>query len=220
MKKTLLVGLVVGTLAPAAGEAAAQGVGIAARAGLVGIGLEGAVAFSPRVQARAGFGILPFEPDPTIDEIVWRLEVPKSWYNVGLDVYLAGELRIGGGMLFKPDDPTLEATPSSSVDIGGGTFTPAQIGTLRGTLASRTKAPYAILGVGKMTGRGLGLFVDVGVALLGDPHIELVSEDGTLSGLPELRSYLDAEEARLENEAPDYIRYWPFLSVGVKLGFG
>jgi len=220
MKNMLFAGLVVGTLGIAAGETAAQGVGIAARAGLVGVGIEGAVAFSPRVQARAGFGILPFEPDPTIDDIVWRLKVPKSWYNVGLDFYLAGELRVGGGVLFKPDDPTLEATPSSSVDIGGRSFTPQEIGTLKGALASRTRAPYAILGLGKMTGLGVGLYVDAGVALLGDPHIELDAEGGSFSDLVELQSRLDAEATRLENDAPDYIRYWPFLSVGVKLGFG
>ncbi len=220
MKKTLYMGLVIGALGASAADAAAQGFGVAARAGLVGIGLEGAVSLAPRVQARAGFGILPFEPDPTIDDIVWRLEVPRSWYNIGLDIYLAGELRVGGGVLFKPDDPTLEATPTSAVDIGGRTFTPLEIGTLKGTLASRTKAPYAILGVGKMTGRGLGLFVDVGVALLGDPHIQLEAEGGSFSDLAELRSRLDAEATRLESSAPDYIRYWPFLSVGVKLGLG
>lgn len=218
MRKVMLLCAAVVAVVPAGVRA--QGFGVGARVGLVGIGAEAAVGVASRVAVRGGVGLLPFETTTTIDDITYTLELPRTWYNVGVDFFLGGPFRLGGGVLFKPDDPTLEATPTANVDVGGQTFTPEQIGTLRGTFVSRDRAPYAMVGLGRHTTRGFGLFLDAGVALLGEPEVTLESVGGTFSDQEELNARLAAEADQVERDSGDYLRAWPFLSVGVKLGIG
>lgn len=197
--------------------AAAQGLGIAARVGTLGLGGEAAVALTERVVVRGGLGLTPFEPTATFDDIDVTLTLP-TWYNVGVDLYLNGALRFGGGMLFKADDPELTGTFNAPQDIGGTTFTPAEIGTLRGVIDSSDSVPYVLLGFGKHTAPGIGLFLDLGVAFLGDPDVTLTSEGGTLSDDPSMQSALDQEAQDFEDDMRTYLRFWPILSLGLRIG--
>lgn len=214
----LLACAVAVAAAPAALHA--QGLGIGARIGTVGIGVDGALALGPNLAIRVGLGLLPFEPTSEIDDVEYTLELPRTWTNVGVDVYVAGPFRIGGGVLFRPDDVGLRATPTSDVEFGDATFTPEEVGTIVGTLASRSAAPYAVLGLGRLTELGVSLFLDAGVAFMGDPQVTLSSVGGTLSDEPVLESAIAEEVERFEEDAGAYLRFWPFLSIGVKLGVG
>lgn len=218
MKKTMLLFAIIAAIAPAG--LSGQAVGLGARLGSVGIGLDAALGVGSRVALRAGFGLLPFEPTSEIDDVEYTLELPRAWYNLGVDLYLAGPLRIGGGVLFRPDDLMLRATPTSNVEIGSRTFNPVEIGTILGTLASRARAPYAIVGVGRHTDVGFGLYLDAGLAFIGDPEVTLDSVGGTYSDQNELEMHLAAEATRVEEDAGAWLRFWPFLSLGVKLGMG
>lgn len=214
---SLLV-LVVVALAGTVQGLSAQGVGVGLRAGFVGIGAEAALGLSESLVLRGGLGLTPFTRSSTIDEIEFEVELPDSWYNVGFDFYPSSSFRLGAGILFKTDGPTLTAKPATVLDIGGREFTPEEIGTLNGTLVSGDKAPYAIIGFGRHTDLGFGLFVDIGVARLGDPEIELDVTGGSFQDQGELRQRLDAEETRLEDDAGRYLSLWPFLSVGLRFG--
>ncbi|NIR80887.1 MAG: hypothetical protein GWO00_21790, partial [Gemmatimonadetes bacterium] len=66
--------------------------------------------------------------------------------------------------------------------------------TLTGRIHSGERAPYLLVGFGKHTAPGFGLFLDVGAAFTGDPEVTLDAEGGTFSDQAEL-------EARLEEEA-------------------
>jgi hypothetical protein len=217
MRKTILA-LTLVTLVGLAPSASAQGVGIAGRAGTVGIGVEGALGLSPNLVVRGGLALMPFEFESTIDDIDFTVELPDSWYNIGLDFYPTGSFRIGGGMLFKSEGPTLTGEPTTSVDIGGVDYTPEELGTLHGSLVSGDTAPYVLIGFGNHTDAGFGFFVDLGVAFLGDPEIELDAQGGSYPDQAELRRQLDLQETELEDEAGQYLSYYPFLSVGVRFG--
>lgn len=200
---------------PVAGQ-----LGIAARAGTLGIGGEAALALSDRLVLRGGIGLMPFEVTTTFDGIEAELELPGSWYNVGVDLYLNGAMRVGGGFLFRPDDPRLTATPTEPVDIGGRTFTPEEIGVLTGVLGSETRAPYLLVGFGKHTSSGFGLSLDVGVAFTGDPDVTLDAQGGTFSDQAELDARLDQEAQDFEDDMKGYLRFWPIVSLGARLGLG
>jgi len=219
MKKLTLVlsaaAIVAGPVA-----ASAQGFGVAARAGTLGLGAEAAVGLGESVAVRGGLGLVPFELNATIDEMAVNLELPRTWYNVGLDLYLNGAFRMGGGMLFKPDDPTLTGDFTTSQDIGGRTFTPDEIGTLTGIVDSQDSAPYVLIGFGKHTSSGVGLSLDLGLAFLGDPDVSLASEGGTFSDQAELQSRLDQEAQNFEDDMRTYLRYWPILNLGLRIGVG
>jgi hypothetical protein len=199
---------------------AAQGVGLGFRAGTLGFGAEAAVGLGERVVARGGIGWNPYEPDISLSEIDVTAVLP-TWYNAGLDVYLNGALRVGAGFLFKPDDPTLSAVFTQNQEVGGQTFTPQQIGTLVGVIDSRDEVPYILLGFGRHTLPGVGLFVDFGVAFLGEPDFRLDAEGGSLdSDSGPLRDALDTEAQEFEDDAGSYLRFWPILNLGLRIGVG
>lgn len=194
--------------------------GIAARAGTLGIGAEGALGLGERVVLRGGFGVSSLEASTTFDDLSVDLTLPESWYNVGIDIYLNGAMRLGGGILFKPDDPTLTGSFTDPVDIGGRTFTPGELGSLTGTIESAGQVGYALLGFGKHTDRGFGLSIDFGVAFFGDPNVALTAQGGTFSDAVELESRLAAEAQAFEDDMKTYLRFWPVLSLGLRLGTG
>lgn len=209
----LAVGLAVPT--PAASQ-----LGIAARAGTLGVGGEAAVGLGDRVVLRGGVGLSLIEPSTTFDGVRVDLALPERWSNVGIDLYLNSALRIGGGVLFKSEDPTLTATLEEPVDIGGRTFSPAELGSLVGTVQGSDRAGYALIGFGKHTASGFGLFLDLGLAFLGDPEVDLDASGGTFSDLVELEARLEQEAQDFEDDMKTYLRFWPILSLGLRLGFG
>jgi hypothetical protein len=217
MKKTVLALAAVALLA-VPGVAEAQ-LGIAGRVGTLGVGGEAALGFGDIV-IRGGMGLAPLEPTATIDDIEVTLKLPEKWYNIGVDLYLGSAFRIGGGMLFKSEDPTLEGVLTATTDIGGRAFTPDELGTLTGTLDSEDKAPYVLIGFGKHTAKGIGLFLDLGVAFTGDPEITLDATGGTFSDATALRGYLDTEAANFEEDVGSYLKYWPILNIGLRIGVG
>ncbi|MDX1648142.1 MAG: hypothetical protein R3304_13435 [Longimicrobiales bacterium] len=218
MKRLLHAVVTVGLLLlpyPAAGQ-----LGVAARVGSLGIGAEAAVGLSDRLVARGGIGLVPLELSTSFDGVDVDLELPDSWYNVGLDLYLNGALRVGGGLLIRPDDPTVTGAFQDPVDIGGRTFTPEEIGTLTGTLATEGRAPYLLVGFGKHTDTGFGLSLDVGVVFSGNPDVTLDARDGIFSDQAELEIRLQQEAQDFEDDMKGYLRFWPIASLGLRLGVG
>lgn len=203
--------------APRAADA--QSFGVAPRAGTLGLGADLALELGPRVVARGGVGVMPFEFTGTFDDIEMTLELPSTWYNVGVDLYLTGVVRIGAGLMVKSEDPTLSATPTEPLEVGSQTFSPDQIGTLSGTLDSGRQAPYVLIGFGKHT-RGIGLTLDLGVAFQKETRVTLDASGGTLSEDPGFRAELEAEARSFEEDLPTYIDLWPVLSLGVRIGLG
>ena len=207
-KRTFIAALVGGLLLtplPASGQ-----IGVAARAGTLGIGGEAALNISDRLVVRGGIGLVPLTVSTTFDGIDVELELPDSWYNLGLDLYLNSAFRIGAGFLFRPDDPTLTGDLQGPVDVGGLTLTPEQIGTLT----------YLLVGFGKHTSSGFGLSLDVGAAFTGDPQVTLDASGGTFSDQPELDARLQQEAQDFEDDMKGYLKVWPILSLGVRLGIG
>ena len=199
---------------------AAQGFGLGARIGTIGLGGEAAVALGERVVVRGGVGFNPVDFDQTFGEIDVTAELP-TWYNIGLDAYLNGALRFGAGVLFKPDDPTLIGVFTQDQEIGGQTFTPQQIGRMVGVIDYKDQVPYALIGFGKHTAPGVGLFVDFGLAFMGEPEFQLDAVGGSLNSQSgPLRTALDAEEQEFEDDAGSYLRFWPILNLGLRIGVG
>jgi hypothetical protein len=217
--RPLLCGILGMALLVAPRAVEAQAFGVAPRAGTLGLGADVGLELGNRLVARAGVGVLPFEFTGTFDDIDMTLELPRTWYNVGVDLYLTGVVRVGGGLMFKSGDPLLSATPTQPLEIGDQTFTPDQIGTLSGTLDSGRQAPYVLIGFGKHT-RGIGLTLDLGLAFQKETQVTLDASGGTLSDDPDFRAELETETQRFEDDLPTYIDLWPILSLGLRIGLG
>lgn len=215
-RATILAVTCAVVLAP--GNAASQ-VGIAARGGTLGVGGELAVGLSDRVVARGGFGVFRFTASTAFQGISVDVDLPETSYNGGLDFYLNNAFRIGGGILVRPDDVLLRGTSDGPVEIGGTTLTPAELGTLTGRFASRERAGYALIGFGKHVAPGFGLSLDVGAAFTGEPTVTLEAEGGSYPA-DQLATLLAAESMDFERDMKSYLKIWPILSLGLRVGFG
>jgi hypothetical protein len=228
MKKSLFV-LATAALVALPGTASAQGFGIAGRAGTLGVGAEAALGLSDAFVIRGGLGLLPIETD--ISDLVdvgtnakVNLTFPKTWVNIGADLYLGGSMRIGGGILFKPDNPEVEGslTAGGKFEIGGKEYTVSEVAAVKGTLNAKKQVPYFLVGFGKHTKSGIGLFLDVGGAYLGDNALELsATGNPAVINSADFQTRLNQEEKDILEELPVWARkFWPILSIGIKLGIG
>jgi hypothetical protein len=215
----LLCAALVVTLAATPRNVDAQSIGVAPRAGTLGLGADLGLELGGRLVMRGGVGVMPFEFSGTFDDIEMTLELPKTWYNVGLDLYLTSVMRLGGGVIFKSEGPKLSANPTAPLEIGNQLYTPDEIGTLTGTLDSGGQAPYVLVGFGKHT-RGVGLTLDLGVAFQKETRVTLDASGGILSDDPTFRQELETEARNFEDDLPTYIDLWPILSLGVRIGLG
>jgi len=218
MKKFLYLSLLAAVVAGP--EASSAQLGVGGRVGTLGAGVEGAIGLSDRIVFRGGVGLSTLKANTTFDGIDVELSLPESWYNIGIDLYLTNTIRIGGGVLFKPDDPTLTGTFDAPVDIGGRTFTPSEIGTLTGRIESNDKAAYALIGFGRHTSSGIGISLDVGAAFLGTPSVSLAAEGGTFSDVTELNARLEQEARDFEDDMKAYLQVWPILNLVIHIGIG
>jgi hypothetical protein len=210
--------------------ASAQGFGVAARAGTLGLGAEAALGLSDNLVVRGGIGLFPIETDATRFWDVGQgvdatLKFPDTWYNVGVDLYLGGSFRIGGGMLYKPDDPSVTATLQSTgeIEIGGETYTASDVSEVVGSLSMKDSAPYVLIGFGKHTSPGIGLFLDLGVAFLGDSQVTLEATEGNplIIDSEPFQQRLRQEEQNLDSDLPGWAKkYWPIASIGLRVGVG
>ncbi|MDH5591023.1 MAG: hypothetical protein OEZ65_09480 [Gemmatimonadota bacterium] len=206
---------------PTSGTAQALGAGV--RAGTLGMGGEVALGLGERVVVRAGAGYMPMSPATTIDEIPFTLTLPSAWYTAGMDIYLAGTLRIGGGMLVRRGGFSLEADLSSAAGttLGSQVYTDLEVFALTAELDTPERAPYVVLGFGNHTSGRPGLFLDLGVVMSDQPNVNLsVQGDPVVVGSAAFLADLAAQEDALSAQAPTYLRFWPVVSLGFRIGTG
>lgn len=213
--------LVLVALLPAASSA--QGIGIAARAGTLGLGGEVAVGVSGMLQVRGGAGWFPVDFEDEYSDLEYRIEPTSPLANVGVDLFPFGRgFRIGGGLLFISEDTRLQGIYTGQVEVGGGTYDGSQAGTLRASVNHGGTAPYAVIGFGRGTGSGLGFFLDLGAAFLNDAKVDLTA-DGPLAQDPgqagqTFRANLEIERREAEEDLNEYHRFLPIVSVGFRIG--
>ncbi len=219
-RATSLAGTVVAAilLAGPAGPAWAQGAGLAVHAGSMGIGVDGALLLHPNLGVRAGANYFPFDINFNASDIDYNLEMPSPQFLLAADFYPVRSFRLSAGLLISTNNFDLTGELDGPVDIGGNTYTPAQVGNLTGTLATRDVSPYLGLGFGNPASGGVGFFVELGVAFHGNPKAS-ATVDGPVSTVPGFQQDLDREVQDVQDDVEDYIVY-PVLSIGFSIGLG
>jgi hypothetical protein len=194
-------------------------VGVGIRAGTLGLGADVAFALSPNIQIRGGGAIQPVNPTFTISDITYTVNLPGTFANVGIDFFpTGGGFRIGGGLLYKPDDLSISGKFADNVDIGGRSYTDSEVGMLTGTVASKSTAPYAMIGFGKHASSGIGLFLDLGAAFVGEQTLTLTAT-GTGGGNAQFLMDLESERLDTENSL-NKVKIYPMVNLGLRIGVG
>jgi len=124
---------------------------------------------------------------------------------------------LGDGFRNSDNGFAAQSTPSQNVIVGGNSYTPAQVGTLRGSVAFDGSVPFLGLGWDWSRSKRVGLSLDLGLLKQGSPRVAL-SADGSLLGDTVFEADLAAEALELENALED-LSLFPLATLGVVFRF-
>ncbi len=219
MKTGTLLGLLL-TLLAIPQTLVGQTFAIGARAGTLGFGAEAALGLSDHLVVRGGLGSFIFDFTGDYGEVEYTVTPPSMTGTLGIDLYPGGgSFRLMAGLMFRDGDFEMESgnvTEHGPIEIGEGEYD--EPGTLHGTLATKSTAPFLGIGFGRHTDGGFGFFVDLGVAFVGEADVTLEAQ-GPIATVPGFQEDLEREAQFIEDEAAPYLKYWPILSLGVKIPF-
>lgn len=201
---------------PAAGRA--QDLGVAGHMGSLGLGADVAMLVHPNLGLRAGGNFFPFDINFTASDVDYSLDLPSPQFTLLADLYPTGSFRLSAGILISSNNFELTGQLDGPVNIGGTTYTPAEIGNLTGTIERREMSPYVGIGFGNPVVSRVGFFMDLGVAFHGKPKASATA-DGPISALPGFQADLDREIQDIQ-DGVESITVYPVLSVGISIGFG
>lgn len=203
------------------GAALAEGFNLSARASTLGVGVEAGYAFNDFVNLRVAVNNYSDEYDTTEDGIDYRFDLDLDSTALLLDFHpFAGVFRITAGVLDNGNELNGAAQPAGTYDIGGTTYTGAEVGTLQSRFALGESNPlYLGLGWSKPLGdSGWGMGFDVGVVMMGESDVSL-SATGPISSDPTFQSDLAAEEQELEGDINDSFENYPVIALGFTYQF-
>ena len=196
----------------------AQSFGFGARAGTLGFGAEAALGLSDHLVVRGGIGSFFLDFNGDFDGVDYTVTPPSMTGTLGVDLHpTGGSFRLMAGIMFRDGDFELESgdlSQAGSIEIGDTEYDEA--GTLTGAFATSSTAPFVGLGFGHHSRGGFGVFLDLGVAFVGEADVTM-QEHGAIATVPGFQQDLDKEVQNLEDEAAPYLKYWPIISFGVKI---
>lgn len=193
----------------------------ALNAGTTGVGAEVQLSLGPVFVLRGGIDTLGYDFDETYSDVDYsgRFDFDTVSGFVDLHPFLNGFL-ISGGAYVGNRTINLNGQPTAPVNIGGATFTPAQVGTLSGRIKLSETAPFVGIGYddsfyreGTWGFRGM-----VGVAWSQEPEVGLSSSGGTLSNDPAFRARLEQEARDIQQDAEDKA-FFPVVQLGLTARF-
>lgn len=195
----------------------ALGLGVGTTGGTV----EGKYALSDTLAVRGNINLLKVSVDDEYDDVDYDAEFDATTFGGFVDFApFKNGFVLSGGAYLGDKVLDLDATPANSVEIGGQTFTPEEVGTLTGRAELNNFAPYAGIGYDGFMGgsKNWSFNARAGVMFTGSPDVDLVSANGTLSGDARLQNEINAEIQAIEDDADEF-KYYPVLTLGVARRF-
>lgn len=183
-------------------------------AGSLGIGPEVTYRVNKTIGIRGNATFFSLNRGITSDDIRYDGKVKLKSGGVMLDLYpFGGGFRISGGARINGNNGSVTATPTTNVQVGNTTYTPAQIGTLSGGAETKDFAPTLTIGYTTRK-KGLSFGIDAGVMFQDEVRIQnFVSSTGLISP-----SDLEKERQSVQNDVDDF-KVYPILQVAVGYAF-
>lgn len=223
MKNTLSKAALAALVLVAFGTANAD-FGVGVKAGTLGLGVEGRWSLLPWLDFRVGANSYDYDDDGAEAGIDYDATFAlDTYYLTGNFRFPLSPFRVTAGVFDNGNEFLMSSQDTGGADfeIGGGSFSPADVGTLQGAASFSNAAPY--LGVGydfEIFGKA-GINFDFGVLWQDSPEVSL--EATGLANAPpdvqiELLPALEAERLELEDEFSDF-KVWPVVSIGFVYNF-
>ena len=217
MNHGLIAALALG-LTAAAPAIADDDLWFGVKAGTLGLGLEATWRPIPYLDLRAGLNRFSYDDDRSEAGIDYDAELDLASYYLTANLRApATPFRFTAGIFSNGNEVGLSSRESAVFEIGGETYTAAQVGVLRGTMDVDRTAPYAGIGFDFRIADTLGLNLDLGVLWQGSPTVDLRAS-GPIAGDPDFQRQLEDERAQLEDELEDFELY-PVASIGFSWNF-
>lgn len=194
-------------------------VSVAVTGGTLGVGPEVGVRFSDMLGVRGSASFLGVNTDFDSDDVTYDGHLKLESYGAMLDVYpMGGHFRVSAGARINKNRARVDATPTSSVEIGNATYTPAQIGTLRGRADVKNIAPALTLGWSGARQRGFMFGFDAGVLFQGRVRVRNFTASGTAASNATFQANLESERRSLQDDVNDY-KLYPIVQLAIGYRF-
>jgi hypothetical protein len=196
-------------------------IGLAAKIGTLGPGLEATIGIAEWLNLRAGGYYFRVRHGGSINDVEYNFDVKLASVPLLADWHpLENEFRITGGVIYNRNMADLDSTPNKNTKIGGNEYTPEQIGELSGSVRFNNWAPYIGLGYGNAVldaDKTWGFVFDIGIMWQGSPSVAL-SANGIMKDDPHFQQDLAKEQSDIQGDA-NVFRIYPVLSFGISYQF-
>lgn len=219
MKQRLIA--LAAACAAASTQASAQTMALGVNVGTPGVGIQASAKVSDMFVIRGAVDGLSISRDEDYSDIDYNGKAKLFTGGLFADLHPGGgSFFVSGGAYVGKRKINLRAQPTAAVDIGGQTFTPAQVGRIDGEAKLSNVQPFLGLGfdntfVGE---RAWGFRAMAGVSFSKRPDVDLTASGGTLSNDANFQARLRAEEVEARDDAKDF-KYFPVVQVGLTRRF-
>jgi hypothetical protein len=199
------------------------GLGLTARIGTLGIGVDVTKAVTDRVNGRLGFNFGKLDINRTDSGINYDSQLNLSSVQLLGDYYpfSRSNFRLTGGLIAQNNRYTVTSkpNPNGTYTIDNNQYQASDVGTLGGEFKSANSiAPYVGIGIGQPANEGFGFNADVGLMFAGSPQVSLTASNPAFNNNPITRNQIDNQARQTENNLKGFNLY-PVISVGVSYGF-
>jgi hypothetical protein len=208
-------------LFPLQAQAAVVGVGVTAKVGTTGLGVDLTVPLiSNWLNLRSGYNFGEIHPSTTQAGIKYKGDLHLESIPILLDLHpFHGNFRITGGVYYNKNDVGLSSFIGSGQEIGGVPV-PVDTNLNANVTWSKEFAPYLGIGWGNAADDNtldlpiaVGFSLDIGAFYQGSPDV-LLTESSNLVGPIDLA----IEQKKLEEELSDF-KFYPVITVGIHIRF-
>ena len=219
MKHTMTTATLLLLLTLAGGAASADNnFGIGVKAGTLGIGLEGRWQPLPYIDFRLGMNRYDIDDEGSQAGINYNATFNlDTLYGTANFRFPLSPFRVTAGVFSNGNELQLQSMDTPTFDIGGTSYSSAEVGTLRSVTAFSGSAPYLGFGYDFSLFGKVGLNMDFGALWQGEPNVTMTT-DGLLANDQNFQQSLENERLQIEDEMSDY-KAWPVLSLGFVFNF-
>ncbi len=217
MKKITLTALMCGLLTSAHATPFSAGLGVST----LGIGANAGYKISNSFKVRAAGNYFKLSRSVSDGDLTYKGKLRMFTIGVLGDWHCLGNgFRITGGLMYNGNQLNLDVTPNNSHSYNGVTYTPQQIGTVKGTIKFRRIAPYLGLGFdsGHENASGFSFNADLGVLFQGSARGKIKSISGLAANDATTIENVKEDVVKAVNKKK-LIKYYPVLSLGVSYKF-
>lgn len=203
----------------AAGVASADNsFGVGVKAGTLGIGIEAIWRPIPFMDIRVGANSYDYTYNGQQAGVDYNGTLMlDTVYATGNFHFPLSPFRITAGLFSNGNEFQFASVDSGTFDIGGDTYTLADVGSLTSVVSFEDTAPYLGIGFDFTVFNKVGMNLDLGVLWQGEPVVTMQAS-GLLANDPTFLAAVEIERQQLADDMSSFKAY-PVVSLGFVFNF-